>query len=344
MSHSHAHAHAHADTQTPDHVEHTHPRPLRGLLPYLLSRRGTFAAVVASGILFAASTIAAAGTGAWLIGGAVTGEPMSALTPRVAWLVGLAATAVFAVWWQSEISHDWAFRLLRELRVRIFDGLERATPGRVLGKRTGDLASTAVNDVNTTEMFFAHLAGDYVGAVTVSLAALGVIAVLSPPVALVAAVLMALVAVVPFVLARRAAKEGRAIRAELGGLNAEALDGVQGLRELAVFGQGHAYRERLLRRTDRFQRHQRRYAWRSRRRARGHRAAAGGRRARHTRRHRRPGGRRGARAGTGPGRDGAGHRQPRADRGRLRHRPHPRRGPGGRRPRAGDHPVPGSCP
>jgi ABC-type multidrug transport system fused ATPase/permease subunit len=74
---------------------------------------------------------------------------------------------------------------------------------------------------------------------------------------------MLLVAVVPFVLARRAAAEGRAMRAELGSLNAEALDGVQGLRELTVFGQGHAYREKLLRRTDRFQRHQRRYAWRS---------------------------------------------------------------------------------
>ncbi|MGP3971794.1 thiol reductant ABC exporter subunit CydC [Streptomyces sp. 6N223] len=263
MSHAHADADAHDDDRAAPAPAPVHPRPLRGLLPYLLSRRRAFARVVASGIVLSASTIAAAGTGAWLIGGAVTGEPLATLAPRIAWLVALTATALVSVWWQSETGHDWAFRLLRELRIRIFDGLERATPGRILGKRTGDLASTAVNDVNTTELFFAHVAGDYVGAVVVSLATLGVIAALAPPAALVAAVLMALVAVVPFALARRAAEEGRAMRAELGNLNAEALDGVQGLRELTVFGQGRAYRERILRRTDELNEHQRRYARRS---------------------------------------------------------------------------------
>jgi ATP-binding cassette, subfamily C, bacterial CydC len=245
--------------------DHTpeHPRPLRGLLPYLLSRPSTFAGVVVSGIVLSLTSIAAAGAGAWLIGGAVSGVSADQLYVRGWLLAGLTLAAVVAVWWQSHVGHDWAFRLLGQLRVAIYDGLERATPGRLLGKRTGDLASSAVADVNTTELFFAHVAGDYVGAILVSVAAVGLIGALAPPAAVVTAVVMALVAVVPFLLARRAGAQGRAMRAELGMLNAEALDGVQGLRELAVFGQGTAYVRRLVERTDRFQRQRLRYASRS---------------------------------------------------------------------------------
>lgn len=51
-----------------------------------------------------------------------------------------------------------------------------------------------------------------------------------------------LVASVPLVLRRRAARQGDALRADLGNLNAEVVDGVQGLRELVSFG----YQRRFL--------------------------------------------------------------------------------------------------
>ncbi|WP_343716172.1 ABC transporter ATP-binding protein [Inquilinus sp.] len=56
---------------------------------------------------------------------------------------------------------------------------------------------------------------------------------------------------------------GEALRAELGGLNAEVVEGVQGLRELAIFGHGRRYLDRLMRRTAALHGHQLRYGARA---------------------------------------------------------------------------------
>ncbi|WP_169806749.1 thiol reductant ABC exporter subunit CydC [Actinomadura macra] len=222
-----------------------------------------FTLVVTSGIAFSALLITTSVLGAWLVGAVLTGRTFGDEVPVVWTLAVCAVLTGVATWWQSYISHDWAFRILAGLRVRLYDGLERATPGRILGKRTGDLTASAMADVEKTEMFFAHTAGDYLGAVLVSLASLGVIAALDWRTALVALALMILVAVVPFTLAGRAAAQGRAMRRELGTLNAEALDGVQGLRELVTFGRGDWYLARLVGRTRATAAHGAAYARRS---------------------------------------------------------------------------------
>jgi thiol reductant ABC exporter CydC subunit len=236
---------------------------LRRLVPYLVRDPRSFTLVVASGVLAAAAPIAVAGLGAALVGQTVDDGSASDLTAPVTLLAATAAGAALAAWWQSAVGHDWAFRLLRVLRLKIFDGLARATPGRVLGKRTGDLTTAAVADVNTTELFFAHTAGDYLGSVLVSAAAVGVIASLNAPTAAVTLAVMVLVAVVPFVLARRAGAQGGVLRERMATLGAEVVDGIQGLRELTVFGQGRAYLDRLLRRTDEQHEARMRYAGRS---------------------------------------------------------------------------------
>jgi ATP-binding cassette subfamily C protein CydC len=240
-----------------------YPRPLRGLLPYALSNRLMFTLVTFSGLLYSSLAIAASTLGAWLVGSVLAGTPLSELRTAMVWLVALTVATAVAQWWQSDIGHDWAFRLMRVLRVQIYDGLERATPGRLLGKRTGDLSSTATADVNTSELFFAHTAGDYVGALITSIGALAVISALDAPTGIVTLVLMVLIATVPLVLGKVASAQGQRIRTELGALNAEAVDGIQGLRELIVFRQTNAYLGRLLARTRRFQGQQMSYVRRS---------------------------------------------------------------------------------
>ncbi|RFS45607.1 thiol reductant ABC exporter subunit CydC [Micromonospora craniellae] len=241
----------------------SHPGPLRGLVPYVVREPRPFALVLVAGILAAAAPIAVAGLGAALVGRTVEQGRTGGTTGLTALLIAAAAGAAVSAWWQSDVSHDWAFRLLRTLRMSLFDGLARAVPGRVFGKRTGDLTAAAVSDVNTTELFFAHTAGDYVGTVLVSAVAVAVIAALSAPAALVTLAVMVLVAVVPYVLARRAGAQGRILREQSAVLGSEVVDGLQGLRELAVFGQGRAYLERLLRHTDEQHRTRMRYAGRA---------------------------------------------------------------------------------
>ena len=222
---------------------------LAQMLPFIARKRVVFALTVASGILAQIATVTAAGTGAWLVGHALEGGPPERLIGAF-WLLGGAVLAAAACkYYQTFISHDFAFSLIEVLQVGIFDGLERSAPAYVMGRRTGELASVATADADLMEWFYAHVLGDYIGAVVVPLGALVVMAAIEPIMALVLLPFLPLVASVPFWLARRAGEQGKALLGALGGLNAEVVEGVQGLRELAVFGAGPSFLARLMRHT-----------------------------------------------------------------------------------------------
>ena len=222
---------------------------LRALLPFIASRRTHFIITVLSGVLAQIATVVAAAAGAWLVGHAVQGAAPATLTGAF-WVLGCAVVAAAACkYWQMFISHDFAYGLVEVLQVGVYDGLERAAPAYVLGRRTGDLASVATADADLMEWFYAHVLGDYIGAVIVPLGALATLAAIHPLMALVLLPFLPLVASVPFWLAKRAGEQGRQLVAALGLLNAEVVEGVQGLRELAVFGAGAQFLKRLMRET-----------------------------------------------------------------------------------------------
>ncbi len=222
---------------------------LGALLPFIASKRTHFIITVVSGVLAQIATVVAAVTGAWLVGHAVQGAAPHTLVGAF-WVLGIAVVAAASCkWWQMFISHDFAYGLIEALQVGIYDGLERAAPAYVLGRRTGDLASVATSDADLMEWFYAHVLGDYIGAVIVPLGALATLAVIHPLMALVLLPFLPLVASVPFWLAKRAGEQGRQLLAALGLLNAEVVEGVQGLRELAVFGAGRIFLQKLMRET-----------------------------------------------------------------------------------------------
>jgi ATP-binding cassette, subfamily C, bacterial CydC len=222
---------------------------LGALLPFISSKRVHFIVTVASGVLAQVANVVVAGTGAWLVGHAVLDAAPAALVPAF-WVLGAAVLAAAACkWWQIFIAHDFAYSLIEVLQIGIYDGLERAAPAYVLGRRTGELVAVATDDADLMEWFYAHVIADYIGAVIVPLGVLIALALIHPLMAAVLLPFLPLVASVPFWLAKRAGEQGRAMLAALGEVNAEVVEGVQGLRELAVFGAGPAFLQRLMRRT-----------------------------------------------------------------------------------------------
>ena len=79
-----------------------------------------------------------------------------------------------------DLSHDLAYRVLAALRVRIFDGLARSAPARVAGRRSGDLAATALADVEALEFLYAHTIAQLFASGVVFTAATGVLAGVEP--------------------------------------------------------------------------------------------------------------------------------------------------------------------
>ncbi|MGH8885555.1 MAG: ABC transporter ATP-binding protein [Egibacteraceae bacterium] len=224
-------------------------QPIRALLPVALTQRRLFAWTVVAGLCYHLAAVAAAATGAWLVGEAATGRATAELTPVLVLLGVSVLVAAAARWWQMWIAHDFAHSLLTVLRVRAFEALARIAPRWLLGRRTGDLAGVVMSDVEVTERFYAHTLADYLVAVTVTLTATTVIGLLHPVLALALGPFVLAVGTVPYWLGERASAQGQRLRNEFGTLHAEVVDGVQGLRELVAFGRGSAYAHRLARRT-----------------------------------------------------------------------------------------------
>ena len=107
------------------------------------------------------------------------------------------------------------------------------------------MASAAMADIETVEWFYAHTVGTFVVAVVVPLLAFVTLGVMHWTLPLVLLPFAFLVAIAPIVLRRRAARQGDALRANLGNLNAEVVDGVQGLRELVAFGSQRRFLDNL---------------------------------------------------------------------------------------------------
>ncbi|MGH3612038.1 MAG: ABC transporter transmembrane domain-containing protein [Pseudonocardia sp.] len=220
-------------------------RLVRRLLGFATHRWSLFAATVAARVGYQVLAIVAAVTSAALIGAALQASAVSELT----WLFVLLGFATVASglcrWAETWVTHVAAYRILSDIRVAFYHAIERVAPAWVSGRRTGDLASSAIGDIEKLELFYAHMVAASISAVLVPGAALAILGAVDPRLALVMLPLVLLHASVPVWLSRRAADQGAAVRGSLGTVNADVVDGVQGLRELTLFRRGDDQARRI---------------------------------------------------------------------------------------------------
>ncbi len=239
------------------------PTGLLGLIPLATRSKAPLVLTIVAGMVAQALMVASLVTGGWIAGQALTGATVDAFTPAAVLLLGFVAATATARWWQAHVAHDLAFGLIEVLQVGIYDGLERAAPGSILGLRTGEMAGVANADAQLMEFFYAHTLGDYVAAAVVPLGVLSVLTFVEPILALALLPFLPLLASIPFWLARCAGKQGHAVSAAMGALTGDVVEAIQGQRDLAIFGQGQAYLQRLSSRTAALGEQQRSYGGRS---------------------------------------------------------------------------------
>ncbi|GIH23510.1 ABC transporter [Acrocarpospora phusangensis] len=207
---------------------------LRPVLALLGPHRPLLLAAVFSGIAHHLVVLASAGVAAWVVSRVITGG--GDLTGGLVVLGVLLPLVGLTPWLESYLAHVAAFRVLADVRGRVYSAFERLAPGYLLERRSGDLGSAAISDVEQLELWFAHTLSPLVSAATVPLAALTALGVFHPTLALALAPALILLATVPGWLRRRAEAQGAELRARLGELGAEAVDTLQGMRELLTSG------------------------------------------------------------------------------------------------------------
>ncbi|MGW4373603.1 ATP-binding cassette domain-containing protein [Streptomyces albidoflavus] len=219
-------------------------KALRSLLPVLAAHRAMTARTCAAALVDQAALVALVTLAAHTVGTAVIdGRPPSAAT--VALLVALVAVRALATWREMDLSHDLAYRVLALLRIRVFDGIARSAPARIAGRRSGDLASTALGDVEALEFFYAHALAQLLATGTVFTASAALLGTREPWLLALVLPAAALLLALPVLDGRGRAARGARTRAALADLSAETVETVDGLRELLASGALNRRRARL---------------------------------------------------------------------------------------------------
>ncbi|MFE0591684.1 thiol reductant ABC exporter subunit CydC [Micromonospora echinospora] len=238
------------------------PGALRRLLPAIAGHPRAFRGTLVANLLGQLTALAAAVLGAALVGRAVAGAPTPVGLVTGA-LGALVAVVTLATWWEMYVSHDLAYRILADLRTRVYDAITRIAPGGTGGRRSGDLATVALSDIETLEWLFAHIIAQVLTATVVLAVGTALAAWIDPWLPAVVLPAAALVTAVPWLLRRHADRHGGQVRAATAELTADIVDTVHGLRELTVFGAMQQRRAQLAARTRRLGRAQRRNAARA---------------------------------------------------------------------------------
>ena len=238
-------------------------RPIVRLLGDVHDERGLFLRSTLSMTVFQVATAATAGISTAIATGVASGAESALVTALLAGLLGAVLIAAVFTWIESWLSHVLAYRVIDALRMRVYDAVERLVPARTGRRRTGEVAGTAMSDVETLEWFYAHTLGAGINAIVSPFLVSIVLVALVGPIGLIVPAGVLLLLLIPWLLTPVQVRQGAAVRERLGRLQAVAFEGAAARRELATLGLEAHHRAQVLERTGAVQRAKRRFALRS---------------------------------------------------------------------------------
>lgn len=213
------------------------------------TQRWRLAAAALFGVIAAASTVALLGTSGWLISYAAELPPVLSLSVAAVMVRSFALSRSVFRYLERLVGHDAAFRGLTDLRVTIYERLERLSPVGLLRFGRGDLLARLVADVDAALDLPLRVVLPWVQAALVSAATVAFLAWLVPGgpadpavsglpgagFALGIVLVMGLV-VVPWIVARIAARTERRLAPTRGALSASVVSSLDGAADLLAFG------------------------------------------------------------------------------------------------------------
>ena len=226
--------------------EHGTKAPLLRTLRLARPARRQLALSILLGACAVAAAIGLIGTAAWLISRASQHPTETVLTVAICAVEFFGLTRGLARYGERLVGHDAAFRVLGDLRVTIYQRLERLAPAGLPAFRRGDLLARLVEDVDALQDLMLRVIPPFVIAVVVGTATVVLTWLLLPAAGLILLVALLLAAtVVPWLtgaLARRSQSRQAAARGELA---AAVVDLLTGAPDLVAFGASEAQLTRI---------------------------------------------------------------------------------------------------
>ncbi len=213
--------------------------PLRQLLSLMAPFKGWVALSTLMGFATIGSSIGLLTSSAFIISKA-------ALQPSIAELqVAIVGVRFFGItrgvfrYLERYTTHQVTFRLLARLRVWFYKALEPLAPARLASFRSGDLLARMLGDIESLENFYVRALAPPLVAVLVAGTTFIFLTRFNLALAVNLLIFLALAGMgVPLLTRQLSRTPGRQLVAARSGLNTSLVDGIQGLADLLVFGQG----------------------------------------------------------------------------------------------------------
>ena len=220
-------------------------KPLIKMSKYISFYKKEFIISIIYGIFNSVFALLTVLTGAYIASAALfkmsTGKILYLFIPLIIFIIGKGLFAFLEMY----ECHLVSYGVIEKIRNLLYDSISKTAPQSTGKKRSGSITSVFVEDVEATEVFYAHTAGSYIIAFVCTVLYLGALSFLSFKISAAVFAACILVAAVPYFFNPITKKIGEEIRDGLAEVNAEAVDTVQGLREILIFGKEKKYIEKV---------------------------------------------------------------------------------------------------
>lgn len=135
------------------------------------------------------------------------------------------------------LSHKAAWNLVADMRVRVYDHLQKLSLRFYQDKQTGQLMSRTVNDTATFETLIAHSVPELASNVLVFIGVTIILFVMNPLLALLTLIPIPFLGWGSWVFAKKIRPNFRQAQSNLAELNATLQDNISGMKEIQIFNQ-----------------------------------------------------------------------------------------------------------
>ena len=189
-----------------------------------------------------------------IVADGMTRESLTTVLTMAGTLLGLFLVRILFRFLSSYCSHRAAWRLVLELRMKVYNTIQSFSMDYFHNKQTGDLMSRVMQDVATFEELYAHIMPELI---TNLLTLIGVTIILfsiNPQLALITCIPIPFILLAGWFYSSRVRPNFRKMQKAQGELSAQLQDNFSGIQEIQAFGRQRASSEKVLRKGEDFTR------------------------------------------------------------------------------------------
>ena len=177
---------------------------------------------------------------------------------RVLWMAGALLLLFFVRilfrFLASYCSHRAAWRLVLELRMKVYNAIQSFSMDYFHNKQTGELLSRVMNDVATFELIYAHITPDIITNFVTLTGVTIILFNINARLALITCIPIPFILISGWIFSRKVRPNFRKMQKSQGELSAQLQDNLSGIQEIQAFSRQNSASEKVLHKGEDFTR------------------------------------------------------------------------------------------